>query len=109
MSSPRRSDRRTAPLRRPDDEPSFANQRLHPSESRDFYFKFLVGIEEAGYNLLLFTGTRDSPGRRSAFASGYNMLQLADGSIMVGGQVKSYGLVGCGPASATTPKLSVTG
>lgn len=70
---------------------AFTYQRLFPRESQDFYFEFLVGIEEAaeeaGYNLLLFTGARDDSGNRTVYRNGSNMLQLADGSIMVGGMV----------------------
>ncbi|MCP2322222.1 DNA-binding LacI/PurR family transcriptional regulator [Hamadaea flava] len=70
---------------------AFTYQQHFPRESRDFYFEFLLGIEEAaedaGYNLLLFTGTRDDSGNRTVYRNGSNMLQLADGSIMVGGQV----------------------
>ncbi|MEV0272364.1 LacI family DNA-binding transcriptional regulator [Hamadaea sp. NPDC050747] len=70
---------------------AFTYQRLFPRDSRDFYFEFLLGIEEAaedaGYNVLLFTGARDDTGKRTVYRSGSNMLQLADGSIMVGGQV----------------------
>ncbi|SEE95317.1 LacI family DNA-binding transcriptional regulator [Ruania alba] len=63
------------------------------AESRDFYYEFLVGIEEeaekVGHNLLLFTGARDESGQRSVFGRGANMLRLADGAILVGGKINA--------------------
>lgn len=70
---------------------AFTYQRMFPMGSADFYFEFLVGIEEAAeeaaYNLLLFTGARDSEGNRTVFEGSSNTLELADGSILVGGPV----------------------
>ncbi|MEV4604272.1 LacI family DNA-binding transcriptional regulator [Amycolatopsis sp. NPDC049253] len=66
----------------------FTFQSAFPLESRDFYYEFLVGIEEAaeeaGYNLLMFTGTKTPSGARSIYPDGINCLQLADGAVLVG-------------------------
>jgi DNA-binding LacI/PurR family transcriptional regulator len=66
----------------------FTYQPIFPLESRDFYYEFLIGIEEeaekAGYNLLLVTGSKDEHQERSIFAGGLNSLQLADGSVLIG-------------------------
>lgn len=66
----------------------FTYQPVFPMESRDFYYEFLVGIEEeaedAGYNLLMFTGSKTADGTRSIYSDGVNSLQLADGSVLVG-------------------------
>jgi DNA-binding LacI/PurR family transcriptional regulator len=70
---------------------AFTYQRLFPWESRDFYYEFLLGIEEeaeeVGHNLLLFTGARNEAGERSIFGRNTNMLRLADGAILVGGRI----------------------
>jgi DNA-binding LacI/PurR family transcriptional regulator len=66
----------------------FTYQPIFPLESRDFYYEFLIGIEEeaerAGYNLLLVTGSKDRRKERSIYADGVNSLQLADGSVFIG-------------------------
>jgi DNA-binding LacI/PurR family transcriptional regulator len=66
----------------------FTYQPIFPLESRDFYYEFLIGIEEeaerAGYNLLLVTGSKDRRSERSIYADGVNSLQLADGSVLIG-------------------------
>jgi DNA-binding LacI/PurR family transcriptional regulator len=66
----------------------FTYQPIFPLESRDFYYEFLIGIEEeaerAGYNLLLVTGSKDRRRERSIYADGVNSLQLADGSVFIG-------------------------
>jgi DNA-binding LacI/PurR family transcriptional regulator len=66
----------------------FTYQPIFPLESRDFYYEFLIGIEEeaerAGYNLLLMTGSKDRRNERSIYADGVNSLQLADGSVLIG-------------------------
>ncbi|NDL55676.1 substrate-binding domain-containing protein [Phytoactinopolyspora mesophila] len=70
---------------------AFTYHRLFPRESRDFYYEFLLGIEEeaeaVGHNLLLFTGARNEEGERSIFGRDTNMLRLADGAILVGGKI----------------------
>jgi len=58
-----------------------------PTDTRDFYYQFLIGVEEAceelGYDLLLFTSiTSDRSGR--VYDGGINRLRLADGSILLG-------------------------
>jgi DNA-binding LacI/PurR family transcriptional regulator len=66
----------------------FTYEALFPVEHRDFYHPFLVGIEEeaerCGYDLVLFTRTRDAAGRRRVFRDGVNHLRLADGAILLG-------------------------
>lgn len=68
---------------------AFTYQRLFPWESGDFYYEFLLGIEEeaeqTGHNLVLFTGARNEAGERSIFNRSTNQLELADGAILVGG------------------------
>jgi DNA-binding LacI/PurR family transcriptional regulator len=66
----------------------FTFQSAFPLVSRDFYYEFLIGIEEAaeeaGYNLLMFTGAKNDQGARSIYPDGINTLQLADGAVLVG-------------------------
>lgn len=70
---------------------AFTYQRPFPWESGDFYYEFLVGIEEeaeeTSHHLLLFTGARNEAGERSIFSRNTNMLELADGAILVGGRI----------------------
>ncbi|SDT19302.1 LacI family DNA-binding transcriptional regulator [Jiangella sp. DSM 45060] len=70
---------------------AFTYQRLFPWESRDFYYEFLLGIEEeaeaVAHHLLLFTGAKNESGERSIFNHDANLLRLADGAILVGGRV----------------------
>lgn len=70
---------------------AFTYQRLFPRDSSDFYYDFLLGIEEeaekTGHHLLLFTGARNQAGERSIFNHNTNVLELADGSILVGGRI----------------------
>ncbi|MFI6478207.1 LacI family DNA-binding transcriptional regulator [Nonomuraea sp. NPDC050663] len=70
---------------------AFTYQRLFPWESGDFYYDFLLGIEEeaekTGHHLLLFTGARNEAGERSIFNRNTNVLEVADGSILVGGRI----------------------
>lgn len=58
-----------------------------PTDQRDFYFEFLVGVEETceelGYDLLLFTSIRPTRMPR-VYESGINRLRLADGAILLG-------------------------
>lgn len=72
---------------------AFTYQRLFPWESRDFYYEFLLGIEEeaeaVAHHLLLFTGAKNESGERSIFNRDTNLLRLADGAILVGGRVDS--------------------
>jgi DNA-binding LacI/PurR family transcriptional regulator len=66
----------------------FSWQRLFPLLQEDFFYEFLVGIEEAaegaGYNLLMLCAAKDETGARSLFPTGANGLQLADGGILLG-------------------------
>jgi DNA-binding LacI/PurR family transcriptional regulator len=66
----------------------FTFQRIFPLAKEDFFYEFLVGIEEAaedaGYNLLLLTAAKDSAGRRSLYPEGTNGMQLADGGVLAG-------------------------
>ena len=58
---------------------------VFPTTSVDFYFPFLLGMEqeaaELGHDLLLFTGLR---GERQIFRDGSTRLALADGALLLG-------------------------
>ncbi|MCL6429909.1 MAG: LacI family transcriptional regulator [Anaerolineae bacterium] len=64
----------------------FTYEADFPYRPADFYFPFLIGIqEEAGrqdYNVLLFTGNRATG--RGVYRDGANILRLADGAILMG-------------------------
>jgi DNA-binding LacI/PurR family transcriptional regulator len=66
----------------------FTFQRLFPTSQDDFFYEFLVGIEEeaeeTGFNLLLLTAAKDAQGRRSLYPQGTNGMQLADGGVLIG-------------------------
>ncbi|WP_371404371.1 LacI family transcriptional regulator [Kribbella sp. NBC_00662] len=66
----------------------FSWQRLFPLLKEDFFYEFLVGIEEAaeeaGYNLLMLCAAKDETGARSLYPTGANGLQLADGGLLLG-------------------------
>jgi DNA-binding LacI/PurR family transcriptional regulator len=66
----------------------FTYEAVFPIESRNFYYPFLVGIEEEAqqteYDLLLFTSSITPDGNRSVFRGQINRLQLADGAIFLG-------------------------
>src|SRR5882672_1299054 len=72
-------------------------ERLFPVQHRDFYYPFLLGIEEeseaASYDLLLFTSAADPSGRRSINHGGVNRLRLADGCVLLGLHVDGEQLV----------------
>lgn len=63
-------------------------ESMFPIDHHDYYQPFLLGIEEeaeaAGYDLVLFTSTRDSHGVRRVYKNGTNRLKVADGCIFVG-------------------------
>jgi DNA-binding LacI/PurR family transcriptional regulator len=63
-------------------------EAVFPHAREDFYFEFLLGIEERaeelGYDLVLFTSTGISDGRRRIYRDGTNRLNLADGSVLLG-------------------------
>jgi LacI family transcriptional regulator len=58
---------------------------VFPTDQRDFYFPFLLGMEqeaaELGHDLLLFTS---AGGRRQIFRDEANRLSLADGALLLG-------------------------
>lgn len=66
----------------------FTFEPIFPLQAPNFYFPFLVGIEEAaerlGYNLMLCTRSSGRGGSRSLYKDGINQLQLADGAILLG-------------------------
>lgn len=61
---------------------------VFPHARESFYFEFLLGIEERaeelGYDLVLFTSTGASDGRRRVYRDGVNRLNLADGAVLLG-------------------------
>ena len=63
-------------------------EAVFPHARDDFYFEFLLGIEERaeelGYDLVLFTSTGSSDGRRRIYRDGTNRLNLADGTVLLG-------------------------
>jgi DNA-binding LacI/PurR family transcriptional regulator len=63
-------------------------EAVFPHAREDFYFEFLLGIEERaeelGYDLVLFTSTGSGDGRRRVYRDGINRLNLADGSVLLG-------------------------
>ncbi|MBO0782232.1 MAG: LacI family DNA-binding transcriptional regulator [Ktedonobacteraceae bacterium] len=65
----------------------FTYEAIFPLEYHDFYYPFLIGIEEEAqaqdYDLLLFTRP-DGSGKRSIYKDGVNSLQVSDGSILLG-------------------------
>src|SRR3954462_13786298 len=58
---------------------------VFPTTSVDFYFPFLLGMEQAaaelGHDLLLFTS---AGGTRQIFRDGATRLTLADGALLIG-------------------------
>ena len=66
----------------------FTYQPIFPFQHHDFFYPFLVGIEEEaearGYQLLIFTNVTDGNGRRSIYHNDTNQLYMADGSILLG-------------------------
>lgn len=63
-------------------------ESVFPLDSRDFYYPFLLGIEEEaerhGYDLVLFTSA-SGPGReRSIYRDGTSRLRVADGCVLLG-------------------------
>jgi DNA-binding LacI/PurR family transcriptional regulator len=63
---------------------------VFPTDQRDFYFPFLLGVEEEtarqGYDLLLFSSV--TAGDRAIYAGGVNRLKLADGCVLLGRNVR---------------------
>ena len=67
----------------------FTFESIFPIDSRNFYYPFLIGIEEEadaqGYDLLLVTGSNGAKnGTRHIFQNGVNRLNRADGAILLG-------------------------
>jgi DNA-binding LacI/PurR family transcriptional regulator len=66
----------------------FTYEPIFPFQHHDFFYPFLVGIEEEaeaqGYHLLLFTNVTNSDGQRSIYHDETNLLYMADGSILLG-------------------------
>ncbi|WP_329086252.1 LacI family DNA-binding transcriptional regulator [Streptosporangium sp. NBC_01469] len=63
---------------------------VFPTDQRDFYFPFLMGVEEEtarqGYDLLLFTSV--GSGKQAIYTGGVNRLKLADGCVLLGRHVR---------------------
>lgn len=61
---------------------------VFPIDSRDFYYPFLLGIEEEAeardYDLMLFTSASGSNRKRSIYRNGVNRLRVADGCVLIG-------------------------
>lgn len=70
----------------------FTFESVFPIDHRNFYYPFLIGIEEEasrqGYDLLLVTSPDDGKGKRRVYQNGINRLQVADGAILLGFEVK---------------------
>src|SRR5687768_10794545 len=66
----------------------FTFESIFPIDSRNFYYPFLMGIEEEaaqqGYDLLLATAAHDPESRGRIYRNGTNRLQLADGVVLLG-------------------------
>ena len=69
----------------------FTYEPIFPLHTENFYFPFLVGIEDEAeaqdYDLLLYTRSRRSESRRSVYRDGVNQLLMADGAILFGRDV----------------------
>ncbi|MEJ7838440.1 MAG: LacI family DNA-binding transcriptional regulator [Thermomicrobiales bacterium] len=67
----------------------FTFDSAFPVDYNNFYYPFLVGIEQMAetlrYDLMLFTRTSGEDGSRRIYRDGTNALQVADGSILLGG------------------------
>lgn len=63
---------------------------VFPTDQRDFYFPFLLGVEgetaRQGYDLLLFSSV--TAGDRAIYSGGVNRLKLADGCVLLGRNVR---------------------
>jgi DNA-binding LacI/PurR family transcriptional regulator len=68
----------------------FTFEAIFPVQFRDFYYPFLVGVESAAeernFDLVLFTSTTASDGRRRIYRGGSNRLRLADGAVLLGAE-----------------------
>lgn len=65
-------------------------EAVFPVDQRDFYFPFLLGVEERaaelGYDLLLFSASGAATPRR-VYEDGSNRLKVADGCVLLGRHV----------------------
>ncbi len=69
----------------------FTFESIFPIDSRNFYYPFLIGVEEEadaqGYDILLVTGSNGTrQGQRHIYQHGINRLHRADGAILIGVQ-----------------------
>lgn len=68
----------------------FTFDSIFPVEFRDFYYPFLVGVENAAeelnFDLVLFTSTSARDGKRHIYRGGANRLRLADGAVLLGAE-----------------------
>jgi DNA-binding LacI/PurR family transcriptional regulator len=66
----------------------FTYEAVFPVQQHNFYYPFLVGIEEEAeaqdYNLILFTRASGPDGRRTVYKDGMNSVRIADGAIFLG-------------------------
>jgi DNA-binding LacI/PurR family transcriptional regulator len=71
----------------------FTFEPVFPIDRHDFYYPFLVGIEEEaarrGYDLLLVTSSSEDAGKRRIYRDGTNQLQIAAGAILLGNEDKA--------------------
>ncbi|GAA5179320.1 LacI family DNA-binding transcriptional regulator [Rugosimonospora acidiphila] len=69
----------------------FTFEAVFPTDQRDFYFPFLLGVEEEvaeqGYDLVLFSSAGAS-GPRRIYVDGVNRLKLTDGAVLLGRHVR---------------------
>lgn len=63
-------------------------ESVFPMDQRDFYYPFLVGVEQEaeakGYDLILFTSATGRDGARHIYGNGVNRLKVADGCVLMG-------------------------
>jgi DNA-binding LacI/PurR family transcriptional regulator len=66
----------------------FTFEPVFPVDFRDFYYPFLLGIEEEaeqqGYDLMLFTSRTGPDRQRRIFHDGTNRLRVTDGCVLLG-------------------------
>lgn len=66
----------------------FTYEPVFPTDTRNFFYPFLEGIEEAAaelnYDLLLHTRSSGNRGERRVYQDRTNRLSLADGTLMLG-------------------------
>lgn len=66
----------------------YSFESVFPLNQRDFYYPFLVGVEQEaeakGYDLILFTSATSPDGTRHIYGQGVNRLKVADGCVLMG-------------------------